>query len=132
MVVHALIHSRPAPGSECSLRGIARGTCALLERSGHYDGTFSARLSNVCFRFRTRGLPDFLLRPFQIPLHVFGSFHALGEIRAGLRQTCSCLCLQSEEFAVFGVELAGPADCQFVILEDCGGFTYICACFARL
>ena len=60
--------------------------------------------------------PDFLLRPFKISLRFLCSSHALCEIRPCLGQTCSCLGLESEELAVFGIELAGPWELMSVIL----------------
>lgn len=52
--------------------------------------------------------PDFLLRPLEISLSFFCSSHAFGKVRPCLGQTRSCLGLESEELAVFGVEFAGP------------------------
>lgn len=52
--------------------------------------------------------PDFLLRPFEISLSFLCSSHAFGKVRPCLGQTRSCLGLESEELAVFGIEFAGP------------------------
>jgi hypothetical protein len=51
---------------------------------------------------------DFLLRPLQITLRLLRGSHAIGKIAPCFRQACSCLSLQSEKFAVFGIEFAGP------------------------
>ena len=52
--------------------------------------------------------PDFLLRPLEVFLRFLRGSHAFGKVRPCLGQTRSCLGLESEELAVFGIELAGP------------------------
>jgi len=55
-----------------------------------------------------RNSRDFLLRPLQIALRLLRGSHAIGEVAPRFRQASSCLSLQGEEFAVFGIEFAGP------------------------
>lgn len=51
---------------------------------------------------------DFLLCPLQISLNVLGGFHALSKVCSGFRQACSCLGLECEDLAIFGVEFSRP------------------------
>lgn len=50
-----------------------------------------------------------LLGPFQIALHLLGSFHAIGEIGTGAFETALSQGLQLEQLTVFGVEFTRSA-----------------------
>lgn len=56
-----------------------------------------------------RCVPNFLLRPLEIPLHLLGGLHTVREVCSRLREACTSLCLQGEQLAVLCVQLAGPA-----------------------
>jgi len=60
----------------------------------------------------------FLLRPLQIPLNISCGFHALGEVRSRLRQSCSRLRLQGKQFSVLCIELARPAVYQHWLVAN--------------
>jgi hypothetical protein len=61
-----------------------------------------------CFAGSTSHSRHFLLRPLEISLRFLCGSHAFGKVRPCLGQTSSCLGLEGEELAVFGIEFAGP------------------------
>lgn len=113
-------------------RGIAPDTVLLLGGSGRWGSIVSEVVDQI---EECNGLPDFLLRPFEVALRFFRGSHSFGKSGACLCEARSCLGLESEELTVFGVQFAGPAVeivSVEIPLEISRDRAYICACVARL
>jgi len=81
-------------------------TRSVVDRSG-ITLTCGAELLWIAFCCAAVHGADFLLRPLEISLRFLCGSHAFGKVRPCLGQTSSCLGLQSEELAVFGIEFSG-------------------------
>lgn len=77
--------------------------CTLVQRTVSHVSAVSGFSNSVVHSLYA------LLCPLQILLHVLCGSHSIGKVHACAGQSSLSQCLQFEEFAMFGVELAGSA-----------------------